>query len=154
MNIFNRSDRGGQLEDEWFEDNTSPDRQREIRAEREKATMLKQISKVNWQSLSLVQKDLIASRLKFIYYLDILDIYEDALGGGQFAADKYDTAVYRTMRSLSPLENCLSAARAMDALSIAAFFSSFYSDVILSHWLPILSAFPGFYKIQQKLFLH
>lgn len=139
---FIRSDRNEHFDEEWFEDNTSPERQREIRAEREKTKLLKLISKVNWQSLSLVQKDLIAARLKFLYYLDILDIYEDAMGGGQFAADKYEAAVYQTMRSSSPLENCLSAARSMNAITISAFFSSIYSDVILEHWLPILSAFP------------
>jgi hypothetical protein len=50
---------------------------------------------VNWESLTVVQKDLIQSRVKLLYYLDILDIYEEILGGGQRAADKFRPEAFR-----------------------------------------------------------
>ena len=50
---------------------------------------------MNWECLTVVQKDLIQSRLKLLYYLDILDTYEEMLGGGQLAADKFRPEVFR-----------------------------------------------------------
>ena len=50
---------------------------------------------VSWESLTVVQKDLIHSRLQLLYYLDILDTYEEMLGGGQLAADKFRPEVFR-----------------------------------------------------------
>ena len=138
---FTRSD-GERVYEDWQEGNLDPEQYQERKAERERAERLKLISKVNWQSLSLVQKDLIGCRLKFLYYLDILDTYESILGGGQSAADRFTPEVYRRMRSLSPLENCLYAARSSDPVTVACFFSGIHSEISLPHWLPILSSFP------------
>jgi hypothetical protein len=50
---------------------------------------------VNWESLTVVQKDLIQCRVKLLYYLDILDTYEEMMGGGQRAAERFKPEVFR-----------------------------------------------------------
>ena len=130
------------LYDDWEEDYQDDEERAAVKLERERAERLRLISKVNWQSLSLAQKDLIGSRLKLLYYLDILDTYETILGGHHFAPDRYKPKVYKKMRALSPIENCVYAARNSDPLTVSAFLSGIHSSVTLSHWLPILTTFP------------
>jgi hypothetical protein len=61
---------------------------------------------VNWESLTVVQKDLLQCRVKLLYYLDILDTYEEMMGGGQRAAERFKPEVFRLatpfLFSLSP----------------------------------------------------
>ena len=130
------------LYDDWEDDFVDEVDRAAKKLERERAERLRLISKVNWQSLSLAQKDLIGSRLKLLYYLDILDTYEIILGGHHFAPDRYNPQVYKKMRALSPIENCVYAARNSDPVTVAAFLSGVHSSVTLPHWLPILTTFP------------
>ena len=132
---------GERVLDDW-EDGLSPEERAERKLRKEREEKMRLISRVKWQTLNPSQIDLIGSRLKFLYYLDILDTYEDILGGGQFAADRFEPAVYRRMRSLTPIENCLLAARSSDYLTISAFFTGVHAKLILPHWLAILSVFP------------
>jgi hypothetical protein len=64
---------------------------------------------VNWESLTVVQKDLIQCRVKLLYYLDILDTYEEMMGGGQRAAERFKPEVFRLAHSSSFL--CLRSSK-------------------------------------------
>ena len=94
----------------------------DVEADR-KNNIMKLITQVRWESLSLTQKELIKTRVKFLYYLDCLDTLEDILGGGRFAAEKFTPALFRQLRSRSPLENCAFAARAGDTITVECLMS-------------------------------
>ena len=113
----------------------------DVEADR-KSNIMKLITQVRWESLSLTQKELIKTRVKFLYYLDCLDTLEDILGGGRFAAEKFTPAQFRQLRSRSPLENCAFAARAGDTITVECLMSGRHASVTCPHWLAVLSSFP------------
>ena len=90
----------------------------------------------------MTQKELMRTRVKFLYYLDCLDTLEDILGGGRFAAEKFTPAQFKQLRSHSPLENCARAARQGDTITVESLMSGPHADITSPHWLAIVSAFP------------
>ena len=114
----------------------------EERTEREGQERQKLLTQVSWEKLTLLQKDLVFTRLKLLYYLDTLDTMEDILGGGLRAAERFLPHVYASLRSRAPLESCLRAARQGDALTLQGLLAGHHSPALLAHWLPLLASFP------------
>jgi len=108
----------------------------------ERKEKLKLISKVRWESLTLVQKDLINTRFKLLYYLDCLHTYEDILGGGQRASERFSNTQYSQIRARNPVENCLFSARQGDSTAVLALLGGRHAQIIAKHWLPVLAMFP------------
>jgi len=108
----------------------------------ERRERLRLVAKVRWESLSLVQKDLISTRLKLLYYLDCLHTLEDILGGGQRASDRFSASQYSSLRSHNPLENCVRAARQGDSTTVLALLGGRHASHTAQHWLAVLAAFP------------
>jgi hypothetical protein len=115
----------------------------EERREREGAARLQLLAKVDWEGLTLQQKDLVKVRLQLLYYLDCLDTVEEILGGGQRASERFEPAVYAALRRRSPLENCVRAARAGDSATVLGILSSAaHAPCVRPHWLAIIACFP------------
>ena len=111
----------------------------EEKEEKENAARLALMSRVNWESLSLVQKDLVNTRRQLLYYRDTLDTLEEILGGSIRAPDRFRASTYArlrqrfdhssfriviTIRVRSPLENCLAAAKGGDFTTVKEIFAS------------------------------
>ena len=107
-----------------------------------RTSQMKLISQVRWESLSLSQKELVRSRQRMLYYLDCLDTLESILGGGRWAAEKFNPGMFRQLRSRSPLENCAVSARGGDVVSVECLVSGPHASVIAPHWLAVVSSFP------------
>jgi len=119
----------------------------EVESEEEKQQLeikerLRLVAKVRWETLSLVQKDLISTRLKLLYYLDCLHTLEDILGGGQRASDRFSVSQYSSLRSHNPMENCLLAARQGDTASVMSLLGGRHASHTAQHWLAVLANFP------------
>ena len=113
----------------------------EEKEEKERAARLVLISRVNWESLSLVQKDLVNTRRQLLYYRDTLDTLEEILGGRARAPERFTVSAYARLRrrfswpqhtcslkltltSRTPLENCVAAAKVGDFTSVKEIFAS------------------------------
>lgn len=107
-----------------------------------KTNILRLISQVRWESLTLSQKELMTSRVKMLYYLDCLDTLEEILGGGRFAAEKFTPSHFRQLRSHSPLENCALAARRGDTITVECLMAGSHAGLTSDHWLAVISNFP------------
>ena len=70
----------------------------EEKEEKENAARLALMSRVNWESLSLVQKDLVNTRRQLLYYRDTLDTLEEILGGSIRAPDRFRASTYARLR--------------------------------------------------------
>ena len=112
----------------------------EEKEEKERAARLVLMSRVNWESLSLVQKDLVNTRRQLLYYRDTLDTLEEILGGRVRAPERFTPSAYARLRRRSwpqytfsllvtlttrtPLENCLAAAKSGDFTTVKEIFAS------------------------------
>jgi len=115
----------------------------EEKEEKERAARLILMSRVNWESLSLVQKDLVNTRRQLLYYRDTLDTLEEILGGSVHAPERFTPSAYARLRRRTPLENCLAAAKSGDFTTVREIFASgTQGPEVDEHWLPILSCAP------------
>ena len=76
-------------------------RTEEEKEEKERAARLVLMSRVNWESLSLVQKDLVNTRRQLLYYRDTLDTLEEILGGSVHAPERFTPSAYARLRRRS-----------------------------------------------------
>ena len=88
-----------------------------------------------------MQKQLLMVRMKLLKYMDCLYVYEQILGGSSRAAELFDAAEYKTMRSLAILQVALNYAHAADQHAVQVIFTYFHSE--LRHkQLDVLANFP------------
>ena len=99
-------------------------------------------ARVRWESLNPAQLELVRTRATLLYYRDCLHTQEEILGGGARAAERFRPAEYRALRSRSPLQNLLAAARRGDVESLACLLGGRHTAATAPHWLPALAAFP------------
>ncbi|KAF7386326.1 hypothetical protein HZH68_013458 [Vespula germanica] len=105
---------------------------------------LKQIQRINKiiesidvNNLSEAQKDLIKYRRSLLDHLDKLLTYEIILGPSL----PYDKNFYEKFRQLSIIENAVRFAKDSDCRAVEIMFA-YYGNILLPHWLAIISFFP------------
>lgn len=100
-------------EDEW--DETPVDKfntqQMARRRKRIEEIQREKLKLIDVQNLTLMQKELCATRIKLLTYLDRLKLYELILGGPLKAKELFDSEKYKAIRSKSILEVTLDYAR-------------------------------------------
>nr|CAD7398642.1 unnamed protein product [Timema cristinae] len=99
------------------------------------------LDKINMESLTESQGDLIRYRRKLLQYLDMLCTYELILGGCHLAPDQYSHQFYAQFRDDPPLLSAVQFARESQPQAVGHLLT-YHSDLVLPHWLPMLSNFP------------
>nr|CAD7605992.1 unnamed protein product [Timema genevievae] len=99
------------------------------------------LDKINMESLTESQGDLIRYRRKLLQYLDMLCTYELILGGCHLAPDQYSHRFYAQFRDDPPLLSAVQFARESQPQAVGHLLT-YHSDLVLPHWLPMLSNFP------------
>nr|CAD7198940.1 unnamed protein product [Timema douglasi] len=99
------------------------------------------LDKINMDSLTESQGDLIRYRRKLLQYLDMLCTYELILGGCHLAPDQYSHRFYAQFRDAPPLLSAVQFARESQPQAVGHLLT-YHSDLVLPHWLPMLSNFP------------
>ncbi|KAJ8683328.1 hypothetical protein QAD02_019120 [Eretmocerus hayati] len=84
-----------------------------------------------------LQKKCMYSRMKLLYYLDHLQVYEVLMESGS----KFDKNFYEEFRQLSAFENAVKFAKNCDCRGVEIMFT-YYGDQLFLHWLPVISFFP------------
>ena len=101
------------------------------------------IKKIDFNNLTLMQKELLAARSRLLKYMDRLILYEQILGGPRKAADLFDPEKYAQMRSKPILEVAFDFARESNAYAVEIILSYFHKE-LQSKQLEIFSNFPEF----------
>ncbi|XP_014605991.1 PREDICTED: neuroblastoma-amplified sequence-like isoform X1 [Polistes canadensis] len=95
------------------------------------------IESINVNNLSEAQKDLIKYRRSLLNHLDKLLTYEIILGPSL----PYNKNFYEEFRQLSVIENAIRFAKDSDCRAVEIMFT-YYGNILLPHWLAIISFFP------------
>ncbi|XP_019619051.1 PREDICTED: neuroblastoma-amplified sequence-like [Branchiostoma belcheri] len=99
------------------------------------------LEKVDFSKLNYEQSDLCRVRQKILVYLDRLYTYEEILGGGEQAAERYNSQYFSVFRQQNIVELALEMARKNEWQSVEILFANHYED-LMPHRLAILSNFP------------
>ncbi|KAM9703151.1 NBAS subunit of NRZ tethering complex [Menidia menidia] len=148
MAIGNREDGGRfimpgdvDLDDVPYEDMLSDDEELERKKEKENRKRQELLAKVDFNRLTLEQKELCRSRLKLLSYLDRLATYEEILGGPHAAEQKYDAEFFKRFRSQNIVLSARNYARESNVQALDILFTYHGAD-LLQHRLAILHNFP------------
>ncbi|XP_053405478.1 NBAS subunit of NRZ tethering complex-like [Mercenaria mercenaria] len=131
-------------EDGLYEDIELDDFDPEVEEKREK---LKQdridqfLTEVDFDNLTLEQRELCRARKKLLQYLYRLKTYEYILGGVSYAAERYDPKFFEKFRSQNIVELAVDYAQSSDWKALETLFT-FHGHELLPHRLAILSNFP------------
>ncbi|KAL4228275.1 hypothetical protein ACF0H5_013706 [Mactra antiquata] len=113
----------------------------------EKKEQLKQehiqqlMNEVDFNNLTLEQRELCRARKKLIQYLYRLKTYEYILGGVSYAAERYDAKFFEKFRSENIVEIAMGYAQSSDWSALETLFT-FHGHELLPHRLTIISNFP------------
>ncbi|XP_035662778.1 neuroblastoma-amplified sequence-like [Branchiostoma floridae] len=99
------------------------------------------LEKVDFSKLNYEQSDLCRVRQKILAYLDRLFTYEEILGGGEQAAERYNSQYFSVFRQQNIVELALDMARKNEWQSVEILFANHHEE-LLPHRLAILSNFP------------
>ncbi|KAK7477823.1 hypothetical protein BaRGS_00030901 [Batillaria attramentaria] len=100
-----------------------------------------QLAEIDFENLTLDQKELCRARLKLLQYLDRLKTYECILGGGSAAAERFNSEFYKEFRSSNILQLSVDYAQSSDWQALETLFT-YHSSDLAPHRLAILSHFP------------
>lgn len=118
-NMFHMRDNNDD-DDEWDEGRRVVDKFNPVQMARRKQRALEvrraKLKLVDANKLTLMQKELCASRIKLLTFLDRLELYELILGGPIKAREMFDAQRYKDMRSKSILDVTLDYARVINSL--------------------------------------
>lgn len=121
-------------DDEWNDDERRVDKFNPVQMARRKQRALEvrrgKLKLVDANKLTLMQKELCASRIKLLTFLDRLELYELILGGPIKAREMFDAQKYKDMRSKSILDVTLDYARVTN-LIFNLIYSIFFFFLIL-----------------------
>lgn len=95
----------------------------------------------DFEELTFDQKQMVATRVRLLQYLDRLRTYESILGGPEVAAYHFKSNNYEKFRNEVILETAISYAHSSDFKSVSVLFT-YHGMETLDNWLPILSQFP------------
>ncbi|KAM3930473.1 NBAS subunit of NRZ tethering complex isoform 2-T2 [Leptodactylus fuscus] len=129
------------IDDVPYEDFLTPEEEAETRKERESQRRQELLQRVDFNSLTLEQKELCRCRLKLLTYLDRLSTYEEILGGPQAAEKRYDADFFKKFRNQNIVLSARTYARESNVQALDLLFT-FHGSDLLPHRLAILSNFP------------
>ncbi|KAG9494612.1 hypothetical protein GDO78_002120 [Eleutherodactylus coqui] len=129
------------IDDVPYEDFLTPEEEATSRKEREIQRRKKLLQRVDFDSLTLEQKELCRCRLKLLTYLDRLSTYEEILGGPQAAEKRYDADFFKKFRNQNIVLSARTYARESNVQALDLLFT-FHGSDLLPHRLAILSNFP------------
>ncbi|XP_063771451.1 NBAS subunit of NRZ tethering complex isoform X2 [Pseudophryne corroboree] len=129
------------IEDIPYEEFLSPEEEAESRKERENQKRKELFQRVDFENLTLEQKEICRCRLKLLTYLDRLSTYEEILGGPQAAEKRYDADFFKKFRNQNIVLSARTYARESNVQALELLFTYHGSD-LLPHRLVILSNFP------------
>ncbi|XP_052380578.1 NBAS subunit of NRZ tethering complex isoform X2 [Oncorhynchus keta] len=146
--IGNREDGGrfilsGDLDvdDAPYEDFLSAEKEMELKREKESRKRQELLARVDFNRLTLEQKELGRSRLKLLCYLDRLATYEDILGGPDAAEQRYDSEFFKKFRNQNIILSARTYARESNVQALDILFT-YHGAELLQHRLAILFNFP------------
>ncbi|XP_067933304.1 NBAS subunit of NRZ tethering complex-like [Watersipora subatra] len=99
------------------------------------------LDQIDFENLTLEQEELCRVRLHLLTYLDRLATYEEILGGGRAAEERFDAKFFQRFRSQNVVEAITDYAQAGDPNAVDTMFV-FLGEQTLPHRLAILSNFP------------
>ncbi|XP_033634879.1 neuroblastoma-amplified sequence-like [Asterias rubens] len=126
-----------EAEESFETEDPTPDTEQQTAKEKKEQLVLQ----VNFNSLTLEQRELCRCRLKLLTYLDRLRTYEVILGGGEAAARFFSDHFFKTFRAQNIVEATVQFARDSDWQAVETLFTHHGRD-LLPHWLLILNNFP------------
>ncbi|XP_069829255.1 NBAS subunit of NRZ tethering complex isoform X2 [Dendropsophus ebraccatus] len=129
------------IDDVPYEDFLTPEEEAESRKERESQRRKTLLQRVDFDNLTLEQKEICRCRLKLLTYLDRLSTYEEILGGPQAAEKSYDADFFKKFRNQNIVLSARTYARESNVQALDLLFT-FHGSDLLPHRLPILSNFP------------
>ncbi|XP_056420196.1 NBAS subunit of NRZ tethering complex isoform X2 [Hyla sarda] len=129
------------IDDVPYEDFLTPEEEAESRKERETQRHKKLLQQVDFEELTLEQKEICRCRLKLLTYLDRLSTYEEILGGPQAAEKSYDADFFKKFRNQNIVLSARTYARESNVQALDLLFT-FHGSDLLPHRLAILSNFP------------
>ncbi|XP_066453161.1 NBAS subunit of NRZ tethering complex [Eleutherodactylus coqui] len=129
------------IDDVPYEDFLTPEEEAASRKEREVQRRKNLLQRVDFDSLTLEQKELCRCRLKLLTYLDRLSTYEEILGGPQAAEKRYDADFFKKFRNQNIVLSARTYARESNVQALDLLFT-FHGSDLLPHRLAILSNFP------------
>ncbi|KAM8953953.1 NBAS subunit of NRZ tethering complex isoform 2-T2 [Pelodytes ibericus] len=124
-----------------YEEILSSEEEAETRLERENQKRTELLQLVNFENLTLEQKELCRCRLRLLTYLDRLSTYEEILGGPHAAEERYDAEYFKKFRNQNIVLSARTYARESNVQALEILFTYHGSD-LLPHVLAILSNFP------------
>ncbi|XP_063079339.1 NBAS subunit of NRZ tethering complex [Engraulis encrasicolus] len=124
-----------------YEDFLSAEEEMETRREKEHARRQALLKEIDFNRLTLEQKELCRSRLKLLCYLDRLATYEEILGGPHAAEERYDAKFFKTFRSQNIVLSARNYARESNVQALDILFTYHGSELLL-HRLAVLCNFP------------
>ncbi|KAM9317014.1 NBAS subunit of NRZ tethering complex [Gastrophryne carolinensis] len=129
------------IDDIPFEDFHNPEEEAEHRKEREEQRRKELLKMVDFDNLTLEQKEICRCRLKLLTYLDRLSTYEEILGGPEAAERRYDADFFKKFRNQNIVLSARTYARESNVSALELLFT-FHGSDLLPHQLAILSNFP------------
>ncbi|XP_044147062.1 LOW QUALITY PROTEIN: neuroblastoma-amplified sequence [Bufo gargarizans] len=129
------------FDDIAYEDFLTPEEEAESRIERENQRRKELLQRVDFDNLTLEQKEICRCRLKLLTYLDRLSTYEEILGGHQAAEKRYDADFFKKFRNQNIVLSARTYARESNVQALDLLFT-FHGSDLLPHRLAILSNFP------------
>ncbi|XP_053317315.1 NBAS subunit of NRZ tethering complex [Spea bombifrons] len=124
-----------------YEEFLSPEEEAETREARERQKREELLQLVDFENLTLEQKELCRCRLKLLTYLDRLSTYEEILGGPHAAEERYDAGFFKKFRNQNMVLSARTYARESNVQALEILFTYHGSD-LLPHILAILSNLP------------
>ncbi|XP_068136383.1 NBAS subunit of NRZ tethering complex isoform X2 [Hyperolius riggenbachi] len=129
------------IDDVPYEDFLTPEEETEHRKEKESQRRKELLQLVDFDNLTLEQKEICRCRLKLLTYLDRLSTYEEILGGPEAAERRYDADFFKKFRNQNIVLSARTYARESNVQALDLLFTYHGSD-LLPHRLAILSNFP------------
>lgn len=129
------------IDDVAYEDFLSPEEEAEHRKEKENQRRESLLQLVDFDNLTLEQKEICRCRLKLLTYLDRLSTYEEILGGPEAAERRYDADFFKKFRNQNIVLSARTYARGSNVQALDLLFT-FHGSDLLPHRLAILSNFP------------
>ena len=99
------------------------------------------LEKVDLNNITFHQEELFLTRIKLLKYMDLLNVYEQILGGPLKAAEKFSAEKFQCIRNKSIFEVCLDYARKGDSDAVEIMFIYYHKELQLKQ-LEIVSNFP------------
>ncbi|XP_028411208.1 LOW QUALITY PROTEIN: neuroblastoma-amplified sequence-like [Dendronephthya gigantea] len=113
----------------------------EVEERDEQETEKKLLKKIDFNKLSVEQRNICRYRLRFLTYCDRLSTYETILGGPAVAHDNFDSVFFTSFRDSNIVESSVNFARDNDWNAVDCLLT-YHGKQTLPHYLSILSNFP------------